>query len=542
MKHVISIIAALMLVLTVFAGCSAQEADTTESASASVEATQTVSSDTSGDDEMFTDRDKEIGYSEAESTLVTLQDGETSINGDGAKVEDNIVTISEEGTYILSGSLSNGQIVVDASDDAKIQIVLNGVDISNESSAAIYVKNADKVFITTANGSENTLSVTGEYVAIDDNSIDAAIFAKSDLTLNGAGTLTINADYGHGVVSKDDLVVTCGAYEITSASSALSGKNSVRIADGTFVITAEEDGIHSENTDDTTLGFVYIAGGTFSISAGDDGIHAETSVTILGGTLDITKSYEAIEGLTIDISGGDITVTASDDGLNAAGGNDGSGGEGKAAMQAVDGCLITISGGNLTINASGDGIDSNGGLAISGGVITVSGPTDSGNGTFDYNGTAVITGGTILGAGSSGMALGFSDSSTQGSILYVLTSTQKAGTSVTLKDSSGNVIAQFTPAKQFQSVNISAKEITSGSTYTLTVGTEEYSIEMTAITYSNGGGAVGTGGGQGGGEMPSGGGGGQMPSGGGGGQGGPGGQTQTSGTSTDATSSATVVS
>lgn len=533
MKRIISVIAALMLVLTVFAGCSAQTNDAAESASPSVVVTQTVSSDTTGEDEMFTDRDKEIGYSETESTLITLQDGKTSISGSGAKAEDNTVTISEEGTYILTGSLSNGQIIVDASDDAKIQIVLNGVDISNESSAAIYVKNADKVFITTANGSENTLSVTGEYVAIDDNNIDAVIFAKSDLTLNGAGTLTINADYGHGVVSKDDLAVTCGTYIVTAASSALSGKNSVRIADGNFTLTAGTDGIHSENEDDTTLGFVYIAGGTFNISAGDDGIHAETAVSILGGTLDITKSYEGIEGLTIDISGGDITVTASDDGLNAAGGNDGSGGEGKAAMQAVDGCLITITGGNLTIDAGGDGIDSNGSLAISGGLITVSGPTDNGNGTLDYNGTAVITGGTLLGAGSSGMAQGFSDSSTQGSILYVLTGTQKAGTQVTLKDSSGNVIAQFTPAKQFQSVNISAKEIVSGSTYTLTVGTEEYSIEMTAINYSNGSG-MGMGGG---GQMSSGGG--QMPSGGQGG--GPGGKGQApfNGAGTDTTSSAT---
>ena len=533
MKHIISIIAALMLVLTVFAGCSAQKADTAESTSPSAVVTQTVASDAASDDAMFTDRDKEIGYSEAESTIIALADGQTSVNGAGAVVEDNVVTISEEGTYIFSGSLSNGQIVVDASDDAKIQIVLNGVDISNESSAAIYVKNADKVFITTANGSENTLSVTGEYVAIDDNNIDAAIFAKSDLTLNGAGTLTINADYGHGVVSKDDLAVTSGTYKIVSASSGLSGKNSVRIADGTFALAAGTDGIHSENEDDTTLGFVYISGGTINISAEDDGIHAETSVTILGGKLDITKSYEGIEGLTINISGGDITVSASDDGLNAAGGNDGSGGEGKAAMQAVDGCLITISGGNLTVDAVGDGIDSNGSLEISGGVITVSGPTDSGNGTFDYNGTAVITGGTLLGAGSSGMAQGFSDSSTQGSILYVLTDTQKAGTTVTLKDESGNVIAQFTPAKQFQTVNISAKELTNGSTYTLTVGTQEYSVEMTAITYSNGSGM-----GMGGGQMPSGGG--QMPAGGQGGGPGGKGQAQTGGAGTDATSSATV--
>lgn len=539
MKRIISITTALLLVFALFAGCSQQTQSTENTASTNTGSSQTpatsVVSGAEADDSMFTDRDKEIGYSESESTLITLADGAVNVDGEGAKIDGNTVTITDEGTYILSGSLSNGQIIVDASDDAKIQLVLDGVDITNESSAAIYIKTADKVFITTANESENKLSVTGEFVAIDDNNIDGAIYSKADLTLNGAGTLEINCAYGHGVVSKDDLVVTCGSYVITAAKQGLSGKDSVRIADGTFVLDVGTDGIHSENEDDTSLGFVYIEGGEFTISAGDDGIHAESSLKIIGGTINITESYEGLEGLTIDISGGTISLVASDDGINAAGGNDQSGGwMGGGGMASVDGCYINISGGTIAINASGDGIDSNGDLTISGGYITVSGPTNSGNGTIDYNGTGIITGGTLLGAGSSGMAEGFGESSTQCSIMYNLSSTQQAGTTVTLKDSSGNVLCEFSPEKQFQSVNISLPELTQGETYTLVVDSQEYSIELTSISYSNGGG-MGMTGGMGGGQFPSGADG-EMP------QGGPGGGRGqfTQDGSNDAMSSATV--
>lgn len=108
------------------------------------------------------------------------------------------------------------------------------------------------MFVTTASGSENTLTNGGEYIAIDENKIDAVIFSKSDLTVNGEGTLTIEAKAGHGMVSKDDLALTSGTYTITAAGQGLSGKNSVRIADGTYQITAGKDAVHVENTEDAT--------------------------------------------------------------------------------------------------------------------------------------------------------------------------------------------------------------------------------------------------------------------------------------------------
>lgn len=527
MKRITSILAVLMLILTVFAGCTSQSADTAQTSSDTTETT--VSSDTAADNTMFTDRDKEIGYSEAESTIITLADNAPTASGNGATIKDNTITISAEGTYIFSGSLSNGQIVVDAANDAKIQLVLNGVDISNESTAAIYVKNADKVFLTTASNTENTLYTTSEFVAIDDNYIDAAIFAKSDLTLNGAGILTITSKYGHGVVSKDDLAVTCGTYEITAAEQGLSGKNSVRIAGGTFTITAGTDGIHSENTDNTTLGFVYIEGGTINISATKQGIQGTSCVSILGGTIDIEKSYEGIESLVINISGGDTTIVSSDDGLNATGGKDGSGNMGGASMNAVDGCGITISGGKLTVDANGDGIDSNGNLKISGGIITVNETSQQGNGAIDFNGTGEISGGTLLGASNGGMDGGLSSSSSQCSIVYALAASQTAGTSVTLKDAIGNVVAQFTPTKQFSAVYFSVPELKSGEIYTLCVGSEEYSVALTETTFSNSTDEMGGGQGMmGGGQRPQG----AM----GGGKGIP----PQSGTGSDVTSSATV--
>lgn len=166
--------------------------------------------------------------------------------------------------------------------------MLNGVNITSETSAAIYVAQADKVFVTTASGSENTLTNGGEYIAIDENNIDAVIFSKSDLTVNGEGTLTIEAKAGHGMVSKDDLALTSGTYTITAAGQGLSGKNSVRIADGTYQITAGKDAVHAENTEDATKGFIYIAGGTFAAQADGDGISASAYIQIDAGDFSIT--------------------------------------------------------------------------------------------------------------------------------------------------------------------------------------------------------------------------------------------------------------
>ena len=163
--------------------------------------------------------------------------------------------------------LSEGQIRVETSDSEKVQLVLNGVTIHNSSSAAIYLKSADKVFITLADGTTNTLTDGTEYIQTDDNTVDGVIFSKADLAINGSGTLNITANYKHGIVSKDDLVITDGTFNITSVKAGLSGKDAIKIKDGIFNINSSDGkGLTSKNDSDTTKGYVYIAGGTFNIT------------------------------------------------------------------------------------------------------------------------------------------------------------------------------------------------------------------------------------------------------------------------------------
>lgn len=291
-KKLLALFCATALSMTAVAGCTGKNSSTDNivSAETEVNSEETAAQSETGtfsSADMFTERDLAGTYEESGAVYVTLSDDGITGETDGVVIDGQTVTITEEGTYIFSGTLSEGQIVVDA-DDAKVQIVLDNVDITCASSAAVYVKSAEKVFVTLAEGSQNTLRNTDEYVAIDDNNIDAVIFSKSDLTLNGTGSLTIVSAEGHGIVSKDDLKITGGTYDITAAGHALSGKDSVRIADGTFVLTAGKDGIHSENEDNEEKGYIYIADGDFTITSDGDGMDASNIVQIEDGTFDIT--------------------------------------------------------------------------------------------------------------------------------------------------------------------------------------------------------------------------------------------------------------
>ncbi len=246
-----------------------------------------------------------------------------------------------------------------------------------------------------------------------------------------------------------------------------------------------------------------ISGGTYEISSGDDGIHADKNTAITDGIINISRSYEGIEGATVDISGGTINVMASDDGINAAGGADGSGaGFRKESFAASSDCYINISGGIITVDASGDGIDANGSITVSGGEVYVSGPTNSGNGAIDYDGTAIITGGVVVAAGPSGMAQNFSEGSTQGSILLTYSAT--SAETIILKDSAGNVLASYSPTKNYNCVVISCPSVTTGNTYTVEACGQTTSVTMISLIYGNSGGKGGGqfGGGQGGGGKP----------------------------------------
>lgn len=313
-KKLLALFCATALSMTAVAGCTGTKSSTgnidsleTETDTEEIEV-QSITGTFSSTD-MFTERDLAGTYEESGAVYVTLSDDGITGETAGVAINGQTMTITAEGTYIFSGTLSEGQIVVDA-DNAKVQIVFDNVDITCASSAAVYVKSAEKVFVTLAEGSQNTLRNTDEYVAIDDNNIDAVIFAKSDLTLNGTGSLTIVSAEGHGIVSKDDLKITGGTYDITAAGHALSGKDSVRIADGTFILTAEKDGIHAENADDEEKGYIYIADGDFTITSDGDGMDASNIVQIEDGTFDITAGGGAANSLKThesDMPGGGMS-------------------------------------------------------------------------------------------------------------------------------------------------------------------------------------------------------------------------------------------
>ena len=462
--------------------------------------------------DMFTKRDLAGTYDESEAVKITLSGKTAACNSSNVQIEDGVVTIKAAGVYVLSGTLTDGTIVVDAGDDDKVQLVLDGVSIMAADYAAIYAKNADKVFVTLAEGAGNSLTVSGDYVQTDDNNVDAVIFAKCDLTLNGTGSLTVKDNMGHGIVSKDDLVVTGGTYTIYSQDHCLNGKDSVRIADGTFNLSCDEDGIHAGN-DDQQDGYVYIEGGDINISVGDDALHAEGLLIITGGDIDVSKSCEGGEGYKILVTGGDIDVISSDDGFNAAGGSSGSGdnhdgfgdssgsgdnhdgfgggpGMGGVYMDADSDAYIFITGGTININADGDGIDSNGCIGITGGSVYVLGPSDNGNGAMDYGICAAITGGEIVAVGGSGMAQGFGDESTQCSTLVNFDEWIDAGETITLTNSDGKEVLSYKADKKFNSVVISTSDMKQGGIYTLTVGDQGSTFTLDDITYSEGSGGM----------------------------------------------------
>ena len=239
------------------------------------------------DDEMFTDRDYETDYDDV-AAEISLDETGASCQGDGVEISGQAITITEEGTYLFSGALEDGYIIVDAPDTAKVHLVLNGVSINSGTSAPIYVSQAEKVFLTLAEGTENTLSNGGTFESQVDESIDSVIFSKQDLTLNGSGSLTVASPAGHGIRSNDDLVITGGSYTISCADHGLKANDSIRITGSTTLnIRSGKDGIHSEHDSDVSLGFVYISGGGFDIEADGDGISASGMLQIEDGTFNL---------------------------------------------------------------------------------------------------------------------------------------------------------------------------------------------------------------------------------------------------------------
>ena len=457
------------------------------------------------------------------------------------------VTITDGGVYVLTGTLTDGRVLVNAP-GADVTLVLRDADITCTDSSALYIYKAASVLVYLPDGTASTLTDGSSYdysdsfSSADDEEPNACLYSKSDLVIAGGGTLTVTGNANNGITGKDTLKIEGAAVNVTAANHGINGKDClvlkqadvtvtsggdalratndsdsalgcILIGASVLTLTAGEDGIQAETTltlfdttgtitsgggssaslaDDTSAkgiksgtditvrsgsytldcaddgvhanGNVTISGGTFAITTGDDGIHADEAVTITDGTLSIPKCYEGIEGQTIDISGGTIDIVSGDDGLNAAG---------------------------------GDGIDSNGDLTVSGGEIYVSGPTSDSDSALDYDGAATITGGTVVAAGYSGMAQNFGANSTQGSILLTCQSASTEAIRVT--DASGNVLAEFTPAKAYTCVVVSTPALTQGSTCTVTMGGQSTNVTLESLIYGSGGMGGGMGGQPGGG-------------------------------------------
>ncbi|MDO5709325.1 MAG: carbohydrate-binding domain-containing protein [Coriobacteriales bacterium] len=317
--------------------------------------------------DLFTERDLTQTVDLADATYVSLQSGED-------------VSITKEGVYVLSGEVTDVTVAVEVDSSEKVQLVLDGVTITNEDSPAIYVKSADKVFVTTTQDSLNTLSVTGDFTADGDTNTDAVIFSKDVLVLNGLGTLIINSS-NNSISSKDDLKITGGTYYVTSTADAIEANDSILIADGSIAISSSKDGLHAENDEDDTQGYVFICGGSMSIDAASDGIQATTYLQVDDGTLDITAS-EGLEATYVQVNGGTINVGASDDGINAT-----------TKSYSVGTPTIEITGGDVTITMGAgdtDALDANGNLYISGGTVSISAQS-----AFDFDGVGELTGGTV---------------------------------------------------------------------------------------------------------------------------------------------------
>lgn len=579
----------------------------------------------------YTADELDYDYDEAEVVAITLNGDNISCKSLDVNIDGSTITIQKAGTYLLSGTLTDGNIIVDSDDKENVRLIFNGVEISNSTTTPLYIKNAEKMIITLVDGTENTVSDGENYILDDEsnNEPNGTIFSKDDLVINGLGSLTINANYNHGIQSKNLLKIISGNIDIISNGDSIIGKDGVIVKEAVINIESQEDGIkatkveenkgyiyldnpeitikakkdgiqavtrlyvkdgkynietgetneNSQSNSDTSTDYsrkgmkagvnitiengeytidseddgihsnnsITVNAGTVNIASKDDGVHADTELTINNGDIKVSESDEGLEAKYITINDGNIDITSSDDGINASSGlstildsgnapgagnrpempanengeedanagnrpempaNENSEntlgnngrmmpGGGQGGFDESDGSELVINGGIVHVNAGGDGIDSNGTITINGGEIYVDGPTSGGDGALDYADTCEINGGILVAAGSIGMAIAPTSGSTQYSVNAAFSKTYNGETKVTVKDSSGNEVLTYTPAKNFQSFVFSTDKLKSGETYTIYAGdTQEGTFTVSDITTTVGNVSSGMGGGK----------------------------------------------
>lgn len=394
-----------------------------------------------------------------------------SVDGNGISISNNKITISKAGTYYFSGTTENAAIVVDAEKDDVVILVFDGANITSKTTAVINGIKADEIIVNLAKNSKNVFTDSKEYTDfIDDDEPDSLIFSKTDLTINGEGSLTINANYEDGIASKDTLKIINATLEVNANDDAIRGKDAVVLKDATVTIISKEDAIKSTN-EENGKGYIWVDGGTYNIEAGDDGISAEVSLFINGGNINISKSTEGLEAQYMEINGGKINIVSSDDGINICGGTDNMFMRNDNQSTNEDSYrLLFINGGEIFVNASGDGLDSNGSIKMNGGTVVVAGPTNAGNGALDYNYNFELNGGNLVYYGAEGM---WQDASTASiyTVSFAVQNGQK-GDKIVVKDESGNEIETITAEKTYQRISFASEKIEKGKKYTIYVNDE----------------------------------------------------------------------
>ncbi|MBQ8781045.1 MAG: carbohydrate-binding domain-containing protein [Oscillospiraceae bacterium] len=364
-------IIAALTALTVTAGlCScSQNTAVNEQTSASENNAETVSAvqTAASVGEMFDEQDYQTDYSRYVS--VALADGQSKADGAGVSVDGDTVTITAAGAYLLNGTLTDGQVVVNVKNKGKVQLILDNADITSNGSAAVYIKDAGEVAAIVRDGTSNRLASKGEYALTDDN-IDAAVFSRSDITFAGSGSLEVTSESGHGIVSKDELKFTGGTYNVTSEKKALSANDMLCFDGGSYVLNSGADGIQCENTENAELGIVYAAKGDFEINSVGDCIDGSGNVIIEGGSYKLTSgggsinAPEKAENFFGRFRGMDNTDTESTSDTVSC----------KAIKSAS---LVSVTGGSFEIDSADDALHSNGAINVSGGDFKIKAGDDA---------------------------------------------------------------------------------------------------------------------------------------------------------------------
>lgn len=391
------------------------------------------------------------------STAITLTGSSASVEGKGAASEGGVVTITAAGVYTVSGSLTDGRIIVNAPKE-DVTVVLNGADITCSYGSPLYIYKARTATVHLMEGTENALTDGFSYTFDDAYSSAAAeepnacLYSKADLVIEGAGKLTVTANCNNGVTGKDTLQIYDGSICVTAVNHGINGKDSNTIDSASIAVTCGGDAIRSTNDTDAALGWISVSNSTLALTAGEDGIQAQTALTMSGGSYTITSgggsgvrpsgdaSAKGLKaGTALNLTGGTYVLDCSDDAVHSNGDVTVSGGSytistGDDALHAdealtvsdgeidiltsyegLEGTTVTVSGGTIRVVSSDDGVNAAGGVDGSGfggfgrrdpfgggnpdSRIEISGGylvVKAGGDGLDSNGNAVMSGGTVL--------------------------------------------------------------------------------------------------------------------------------------------------